>query len=410
MAKAGRKAYLDHSYAKDEFVQKWLVGLAEKTKRNYIFGFKDWLDFIDMTSTAQIKQRIQDTISQDLTQRTHFENEWRIYKEYLEKKGELSDSSIKTMLKIVASFFSRNSLPLKLKRGDWTLSTPQGAIKKEWIPTNEEIRRLYSHANLRDRSLLLALYHSGFSEIDVANLKIEDLKGLYENPETEHYFIEKPREKTGHIQATCLSFECVHDLKALLQERDNPQEGYFFISTTKEKGSKLKVRAIHEAMKSLVQKTFDEEKAKEFKTKNLRSSYNSALLRAEIQPQEIKDVLMGHKRRGARAHYSYDEITIKEAYAKAFQYLTINGIQSRKDIEEIRKSQFTQAKLITQLGEDNEKQKAEIDNQNERIKKMESDYEQLELIITALSLRDYEEKTRKTKAIKEYNDRQKKNK
>ena len=368
MAKAGRKAYLDHSYTKDEFVQKWLVGLAEKTKRNYIFGFKDWLDFIDMTPTAQIKQRIQDTISQDLTQRTHFENKWRAYKEYLEKKGELSDSSIKTMLKIVASFFSRNSLPLQLKRGDWTLSTPQSAIRQKWIPTNLEIRRLYSHAKLRDRSLLLALYHSGFSEIDVANLKIEDLKGLYENPETEHYFIEKPREKTGHIQATCLSFECAHDLKAMLQERDNPTEGFFFVSTTKEKGSKLKVRAIHEAMKGLVQKTFGEEKAKEFKTKNLRSAYNSALLRANIQPQEIKDVLMGHKRRGARAHYSYDELTIKEAYSKAFQYLTINGIQSRKDIEELRKAQFSQAKLITQVWEENK-------TLSQKINKLEKDQE-----------------------------------
>ena len=187
MAKAGRKAYLDHSYYNDEFVQKWLVGLAEKTKRNYLFGFKDWLDFIQMTPSEQIKQRIQDTISQDLTQRTYFENEWRRYKEYLEQKGDLSDSSIKTMLKIVASFFSRNSLHLRLKRGDWTTTQTQGAIKKEWIPTNQEIRRLYSHANLRDRSLLLALYHSGFSEIDVANLRIEDLKGLYENPNTEQY-------------------------------------------------------------------------------------------------------------------------------------------------------------------------------------------------------------------------------
>ena len=119
---------------------------------------------------------------------------------------------------------------------------------------------------------------------------------------------------------------------------------------------------------------------------------------------------MGHKRRGAREHYSYDEITIKENYAKAFQYMTINGIQSRKDIEELRKSQLAQAKFLTQLDEDNEKQKAEIDNQNERIKKMESDYEQLELIITILSLKDYDEKTKKMKADKDYNDRQKKNK
>jgi integrase len=353
LAKAGRKPYLDRSYFKDEYVQKWLVGLAEKTKRNYLFGFKDWLDFIQMSPTEQIKLRIKQTISEDLTERTHFENKWRAYKEYLEKKGELSDSSIKTMLKIVASFFSRNSLPLKLKRGDWETTKTQRAIKKEWTPKNQEIRRLYAHANLRDRALLLSLYHSGLSEVDVINLRIEDLKGIYESPETEHYFVEKPREKTGHIQATCLSLECVHDLKALLQERDNPQEGCLFVSTTKEKGSKLKVRAIHEAMKGLVQKAFGEDKAKEFKTKSLRSAYNSALLRANIQPQELKDVMMGHKRRGARANYAYDELTIKEAYAKAFEYLTINGIQTKKDVAELRQAQITQSKTISELAERN---------------------------------------------------------
>ena len=133
LVNAGRKPYLDHSYIKDEFVQKWLVGLSERTKRNYLFGFKSWLDFINATPSEQIKQRIQDTISQDLTQRTYFENEWRRYKEYLEKKGDLKASSIQSALKIVASFFSRNSLPLNLKRGDWTTTQAQEVIKKVGI-------------------------------------------------------------------------------------------------------------------------------------------------------------------------------------------------------------------------------------------------------------------------------------
>ena len=370
LASRGRKAYLDHSYFKDEYVQKWLVGLAEKTKRNYLFGFKGWLDFIQTTPTQQIRMRIKQTVSEDMTERTHFENEWRKYKEYLEQKGDLSDSSIKTMLKIVASFFSRNSLPLRLKRGDWSLTTTQRAIRQRWIPTNEEIKRLYAHANLRDRALLLTLYHSGFSEVDVINLKIEDLKGLYENPETEHYFLEKPREKTGQLQATCLSFECVHDLKALLQERDNPTEGFLFVSSTRNMGSKLQVRAVHEAMRNLAEKVFPE-KAEEFKTKSLRSAYNSALLRANIQ-SEIKDILMGHKRRGAREHYSYDGITIKENYALAFQFLSINGIQNKKDIEELRKVQFVQAKMITQVVEENQNQKKELEDQKEELQKFYS--------------------------------------
>ena len=87
-------------------------------------------------------------------------------------------------------------------------------------------------------------------------------------------------------------------------------------------------------MKKLATKAYPDKK---FQTKSLRSAYNSALLRANIQPQELKDVMMGHKRLGARKDYAYDQITIMEAYEKAFKYLTINsGTQTRKDMEEIR--------------------------------------------------------------------------
>lgn len=80
------------------------------------------------------------------------------------------------------------------------------------------------HDNLRDRVLLLVLAQSGFGEADVSCLRIEHLKGLYEHPETEHYFIEKPQEKTGEMQETCFSYEAMHDIRAMLQERDSPSE------------------------------------------------------------------------------------------------------------------------------------------------------------------------------------------
>jgi hypothetical protein len=123
----------------------------------------------------------------------------------------------------------------------------------------------------------------------------------------------------------------------MLAENGNPKEGYIFTSQTKDtQGKPLDTRRINEAIKTLAQKTFGKDKAKEFKTKALRSFYNSALLRAKIQPQELKDVMMGHKRLGARGHYAYDEFTIKDAYAKAFEHLSINGIQSREDLAQMR--------------------------------------------------------------------------
>lgn len=321
-------------YESDEYFQKWLTGLADRTKKNYTEEYNMWHEFIGMTPTEQIEKRLKDTASMDMTERMFFENKFREFKENLEKKGELRPSSVKTYLKSVASFFSRNGLPLNLKRGDWQTTQTQEIIKRFKL-SKEDVKAMYVHGNLRDRSLLLVLAQSGFSEADVSEMKIENLKGIMENPETEHYFLEKGREKTGEIQATCFSYEAVHDIKAMLQERGNPTEGYLFVSTTKGLGDKLEVRSINDAMKTLAEKTFGAEKAKEFKTKSLRSFYNSALLRSGIK-QEIKDLLMGHSRAGARKAYDYDEYTIKEAYQKAFEYLSINGIQTRQDIKQLK--------------------------------------------------------------------------
>lgn len=327
------KKVLDKPYEKDEFFKKWLVGLSPRTKENYSNEFHDWFVFVDMTPTEQIKKRMHDLTTENMAERLFFENKFRAYKEYLEKRGNLKPLSVKTQLRTVASFFSRNGLPLNLKRGDWE-STQEQPVIQRWKMTKEDVKALYAHGNLRDRALLLVLAQSGFSEIDVSKLKIETLKGIYEHSETEHYFIEKPREKTGEIQATCFSYEAVHDIKAMLQERTNPTEGYLFVSTTKGKGDKLEVRTIHKAIKSLAEKAFGADKANEFKTKALRSFYNSALLRADIKT-EVKDLMMGHARQSARKHYDYDEVTIREAYQRAFEHLSINGLQVRADLKKV---------------------------------------------------------------------------
>ena len=337
------KKRIEKPYEKDEFFKKWLVGLSDRTKENYTQNIEQWIVFVGMTPTEQIQKRMHDLTTQNIAERTFFEDKFRAYKEYLENRGNLKPLAVRTLLIPVASFFSRNSLPLNLKRGDWESTQKQQVVQRSKT-TKEDVKSMYSHGNLRDRGLLLVLAQSGFSEADVSSFRIENLKGLYEAPETEHYVVEKPREKTGEMQATCFSYEALHDIKAMLQERGNPNEGYLFVSTTKGKDDKLEVRSINTAMKNLAEKAFgaDSKKAKEFKTRSLRSFYNSALLRANIQPQELKDLLMGHQRRGARKKYDYDDITIREAYQRAFEHLSINGLQTRTDIAKLKEDMIKQ--------------------------------------------------------------------
>lgn len=334
----------------EKYVEAWLHGLSERTKTNYRKEFERWLSFLKMTPTEQIEKRLKDLTSQNLNERSFIEQKFREYKQHLEETTTLSAMSVKTMLRTVASFFSRNGLPLALKRGDWE-STKQNRVIQTFKLNRDDIKTLYAHASLRDRALLLVLYQSGFSEIDVSELRIEDLKGIWEMPTTEHLFIQKAREKTNQIQATCVSYEALHDIRAMLEERGKPSEGYLFVSQTKDKGEMLDVRRINEIVKTLALKAFGQEKAKEFKTKALRSAYNSALLRANVSPQELKDVMLGHKRLGARGSYSFDNETIIEAYKKAFEHLTINGIQVRQDMK----------KLEETMNQAIEKKDAEID-------------------------------------------------
>ncbi len=368
------KKIINREFEQDTYFQKWLIGLSPRTKVNYSNEFPNWLAFIDMTPTEQIKKRMHDLNSEEILQRTFFEQKFREYKEYLESirnPDPLKHETVRGKLRTVASFFARNGLPLFLKRGDWESTQQQPVIQRMKL-TKDDVKAMYSHGNLRDRALLLVLAQSGFSEVDVSCFKIEELKGLYDNAETEHYFIEKPREKTNEIQATCLSYEAVHDLKAMLQERGNPETGFLFVSQTKGKGEQLEVRSINEAMKSLAQKTFSAEKAKEFKTKSLRSFYNSALLRAGVSPQELKDLMFGHGRKGARGHYDYDEFTIREAYGKVFEHVSINGLQVRNDVTKLSKTVMGLTETIGVFQRQLEAKDKELDDVKSELKALSS--------------------------------------
>jgi integrase/uncharacterized coiled-coil protein SlyX len=321
------------------------------------------VNFHRIDSPEQIQKRMHDLTSTGIKTLQFFEDKWRAYKDYLESTGTNSDSKVHDKIKVVSSFFTRNGLPLNLKKGDWKSTQKQEVIEKKFKLAIDDIKRMYTHANLRDKCLLLILAQSGFSETDISGLKVEQIQGLYDMAVNEHYVIEKPRDKSNHVQATCLSYEFLHDLRDLLMERGNPTNGYIFTSQTKEKGiANIDVRRINESMKALFAKTFGEEKGAEFETRSLRSFYNSALLRAKIQPQEVKGLLMGHSRGGARDNYNYDDETIREAYISAFEYLSINGIQSREDLAKIK------ADLNAIIG----KQQVQIEQQKDSMKELNS--------------------------------------
>ena len=67
------KKILDKPYEQDEFFKKWLIGLSPRTKENYTTEYHEWHVFIGLTPTEQIKKRMHDLTTEDLTQRLFFE-------------------------------------------------------------------------------------------------------------------------------------------------------------------------------------------------------------------------------------------------------------------------------------------------------------------------------------------------
>jgi len=235
--------------------------------------------------------------------------------------------------------------------------TEREKVSLKWVSSNAEVRLLYKYASLRDKPLLLALYQSGFSEIDVSCLRIEHFPQIYTCES--HHYIAKRREKTNEWQQSCISQEAIHDLRILLHQRGKPQKGFLFVTHL---GKQISVRSINIAMKKLAEKTFGTERAKEFQTKNLRDSYKNGLL--SVKPKldtEIVDVMFGHKRSGAKASYQIGQQLIEDSYIRVFEHLSVNhGTQAKADLQRLEEQQESLAEVIA-------KQQAQIKRMEDKL-------------------------------------------
>lgn len=362
------------NWIEDAYAKEWLSKVSARTRKNYIDRFPKWLTFIDMTPREQIQRRFRDLQSNNPKERGFFEDRVIEFKNALATQG-LKASSVTSLLIPVMSFFSAHRIKLQFKRGELKVEErAEDKVVREWIPETSQVKQIYQQGDARDRSLLLVLYQSGFSETDVSSLNLEDLPSIRQTEG--HYPLTMHREKTGVLQRTCISEEAVHDIKAMLQEReskgqleaDKNGKTPLFIS---QKGKRLDTRFINDTVKAMVTKAYGSEMAEKFKTKSLRDAYNDALLRANLT-QEVKDTLFGHRRSGAKEKYAISQATVIDAYNKAFQFLTVNhGTQARKDIEEMRSEVSGLVKVLADVQKENGDFKTQISELRQALTKQE---------------------------------------
>jgi len=367
------------SWLEDVAVKQWFRNLAPRTQKGYREQFPKFLEFVNQTPSEIIEKRKQDRKSDDSSVQRFYEDKLIAFKCSLEGK-DMKIVTVRGYLRTVMSFFAQNHEPLRFAKKELKVEpSAKDRVVHEWIPDREEIRILYRSAeNTRDRSILLVLFQSGFSEVDVASMQIEDFpfynaKGEWQLAE-EDLPHERLREKTNELQQTCISREAIAEIRLMLQNRGYPKKGYLFVSF---RGEPLGVRGINESMKSIVAKAFPT-KASEWQTKHLRDSFMNALQLAKL-PQKSADRMAGHKPEGAKADYRLTPQVIKALYEDAWQHLTVNGFASQdRKLEEIKLAMQQDKEALTNLITEQQKK---IDSQADTLKQLEK---ALDLIATEL--------------------------
>ncbi len=369
---------INSEWLNDPIIEEWFTIIKNKrTTENYKREFPYFLEFVQQnteykTPSQIIQSRIQQLKSDDMNEKRFWETVGIKFMHSLEEKG-YRKSTITTYLRTMLSFFSHAHVKMEYARKELIGAiepSEKDKIVKEWVPSNEDVRVLYRMAqNARDRAILLTLYQSGLSPVDTCALNVEhfdfyDANGDWKVSPTEDYYLGKLREKTNVLQQTCISRECLEEIRIMLQSRGYPKEGALFISVHNQP---LTPRDINNTMKGIVEHAFNG-KVKLWKTKNLRDSYKNALVKAKLS-QEIVDALFGHERGGARGNYTLTEDTVKTMYAEAFKFLTINGFgsQSRK-IEELEQTFKNEMVKLAQVLASSQTQIEKLTTENEQLR------------------------------------------
>lgn len=330
------------TYLKLPIVTEWINSFSSgRTRKNYTLElprFLKWLEEkgIDNHPNKIIESRKTQLSSEDLLERGYWETIVNDYKKHLESQG-YTQNSIKTYRRAVQSFFSFYRMPLRFTQKERKIRSKK-TVKIKTIPSNSELRAMYHRDDVMDRALLTVTYHSGLSGIDISQLRIEDLPGLYKEDGTvgydDHLYLVKERNKSGCFQQTFLSTEALYALDAYLSNRGYPKEGHLFISESNfSSNTVLQPKYMHRRIKALALKALGEEAGKRIKFKSFRDSFHDAINRALSISGEnsIKDRFMGHTSDNSSDVYAVSETTMREAYHKVFKIININGDRMVRD-------------------------------------------------------------------------------
>jgi integrase len=312
------------------------------------------------------------------------------------RTGELSVNSVKAYLAGIQSFFESNDIVLNWKR--IAKYYPEQVTNNLRAYTKEEISKLLSLADLRDRCLILLMVSTGMRVGAIKSLKLKHITRL--RHESNIGLVSVYPESKDHRYNALMTYECMAAIDQYIDYRRKQHEKitaesyiirdkFATFSKSTNRPNPITENTINKQMKFLLKKAglpYDQLQPDH----SFRKFFNTCLMNSNVA-YSFKELLMGHSVKLDDVYYDKDSETSRQKiiveYMKALESLTISEEYTLKkkiieyedklkDAPKIRELEsHLAAKIIDQDALKKQVELLQLEKQNET-QAMQEKYEQ----------------------------------
>jgi integrase len=315
------------------------------------------------------------------------------------KRGQMSVNSIKTYIKGIKSFCDEHEINIPWKKISRYL--PEDVTNEYRSYTKDEISKLLSIADLRDRCVILLMASSGIRVGAIPGLTLKSLKRLDDGLGILTVYAESKKSTYD----TLVTQECISIIDEYLTQRrtfgetlnDNSiliRDKYSVFSKRVNRPAGLTAAAFNVQVRLLVRKAglpFEELQPDHA----LRKFFDTTLINSNVDPK-FKEMLMGHSMNLDNVYYDKkNEISsnkLRLEYMKAADALTINDeFRLRKQIVNLE-DKLKNTPEIEQLQEQLTNKIIEQDSIKQTLEKLQKEKESQDQYIREQESKSYDNK------------------
>lgn len=313
--------------SEDTYFKKWVHGISEGTKKNYLYSLTAFCLANSKTPT-ELLEICKEDYSKPPWEREI--DDWFVeYDQYCEGQG-IAKETFKKRKTNVRGFFRFNRIETPIARRGNRENFNRANERK--LPTKEEIRLLIdSCKTVKEKAIILTQFSSGLSNSDVVQLTVGQFKnGIDENNICK---IKMRRRKNENEFVTFLSPEAVEAIQSYLRvERENLDDSQPLFTKFKSSNTPMMPIAIVHTYARLCDALGWSKEGNAFRkiTGHMGRKWLKTNLTNAGMPREPLETLLGHQIKNGTDdnYYMMNENHLKSIYLKYLPAITINPVET----------------------------------------------------------------------------------